>query len=87
MQLHLEIEIIGNPEAAVDHRRHRAPVLVDLQPEAAAGNLVEQGTIRNGCPVHQTAQRQSLTPAKEPSSWVRVVEDDSEQGRRPRCWE
>jgi hypothetical protein len=49
--------------------------------------LVEQGAVSNGRPVHQTAQRKALTAAKEPAGWVGVIENDAQQGRRPRRWE
>jgi hypothetical protein len=41
VQLHLEVELVGDRKTGVDHRRHRAPVLVDLEADAAAGDLVE----------------------------------------------
>ena len=42
MQLHLEIELVGDRQTRVDHRGHRAPVLVNLQPEAPAFHLVDE---------------------------------------------
>ena len=42
VQLHLEIEIVGDGEARVDRRRHRAPVFVDLQADAAGFELLDE---------------------------------------------
>ena len=42
VQLHLKVQLVGHREAGVDHRRHRTPVLVNLQPQRAASELVNQ---------------------------------------------
>ena len=44
MDLHLKIEIVGDREAGVDRRRHRSPVLVQLQADAAGFELLDQRT-------------------------------------------
>ncbi len=42
VQLDLKIVFVGDFQAGVDHRRHGAPVLVDLQPQTTAAQLPEQ---------------------------------------------
>ena len=42
VQLHLEVVVVGHAEAGVDRRRHRAPVLVDLEAEAAGPQLLDE---------------------------------------------
>ncbi|KPW91216.1 Uncharacterized protein ALO75_05351 [Pseudomonas syringae pv. coryli] len=42
VQLHLKVVFVGDFQAGVDHCRHGAPVLVNLQSQAAATQLPEQ---------------------------------------------
>ncbi len=41
VKLDLKVEIVGDFQAGVDGRRHRAPVFVDLQPDAAGLHLLD----------------------------------------------
>ena len=42
VQLHLKIEVVGDGKASVDRRRHRAPVFVNLQADAAGFQLLDE---------------------------------------------
>jgi hypothetical protein len=42
VDLHLKVERVGDFQAAIDGRGHRAPVLVNLEPEAAGLHLLDE---------------------------------------------
>ena len=42
VQLHLKIEVVGDGETGVDRCRHRAPVFVNLQADAAGFQLLDE---------------------------------------------
>ena len=42
VQLHLEIEFVGDGKARIDGRRHRTPVFVNLQPDTAGFELLDE---------------------------------------------
>ncbi len=56
VELHLEIDVVGDRETRVDGRRHRAPVFVDLEAEAAGLELLDQGSGLVGIPPPQEAE-------------------------------
>ena len=56
VQLHLEVELVGDRKTGVDHRRHRAPVLVDLEADAAAGDLIEDRARPRGVAAAEEAE-------------------------------
>ena len=56
VQLDLEVELVRDAQAAVDRRRRRAPVLVDLEPEAAGLDLLDQRRRAGGVAAAEEAE-------------------------------
>ena len=49
----LHVELVGHPEAAIDGRRRRSPILVELQSDRAAPDLFPKGGRVGGVPFSQ----------------------------------
>ena len=56
MDRHLHVELVGNAEAAVDRRRRRAPILMQLQADGAGLDLLAQRLGPAGIALAQKAQ-------------------------------
>ena len=79
VQLHLEVHLVGHRQAGVDHRRHGAPVLVDLHPEAAAAQLVVDASAACWCCRGRGSRSSSATAPRPAASCRRSTR------RRSRC--
>jgi hypothetical protein len=56
MQLDLKVELVSDRKAGVDNRGHRAPILVDLQANAAALHLVDDRAGARGVAAAEEAE-------------------------------
>ena len=87
MELDLEIEVVGDFQARIDGRRHRAPVFVDLQPDAAGLHLLDDrgGLVRIAAPEEAEIDRPVLGGLQHLADIERAAEinADGDRAERP----
>ncbi len=83
VDLHLHVELVAGAQRGVDHRRHRAPVLVDLQADRARAALLQQrrDVIRRALAEEAEVERERLTRLQHPPEVHRARRGDADRHR------
>ena len=83
VDLHLHVELVARVERGVDDRGHRAPVLVDLEPDGAGAHLLQQrlDRVRGALAEEAEVEREPVGGLQHPAEVLGTRGADSDRDR------